>query len=88
MSQELEILDQLLAEDMPLDILASLFPDLERYQRAVGAMLLEGKVAVIEPSGQPVPHWRYRHLRSDPSAWAPGTGYLLSITDAGAEHIT
>jgi hypothetical protein len=51
MSQELEVLDQLLGGDLPLDAFSRLFPDQDRCRRAIQAMLMEGHVRIVDAQG-------------------------------------
>ena len=88
LAPELEVLDQLLGGDLPLNVIVDLFHNIERCQRAVSAMLHNGDISIISQSGQKIPSWRYRELQSVPQFWAQGTSYRLSITDAGAKRIT
>jgi hypothetical protein len=87
MIPELEVLDQLLGGDLPLNVIAGLFPDRDRCRRAVGAMLKGGEVCILDAAGQPVPEWRYRELEYAPDIWSEGTTYRMSIADAGAKRI-
>ncbi len=88
MSPEIEVLDQLLGGDLPLNVIAGLFPDLHRCRRALAAMLEGGEVRMLNAEGRPIPPWRYRELEGIPSFWAKGTPYRLSITDVGAARVS
>ena len=86
-SPELELLDQLLGGDLPLNVIADLFPDLRRCRQAVGAMQEAGEISILDSAGQPVPMWRYRELECEPGFWAEGTLFQMTITEVGAKRI-
>ena len=88
MSVEREVLDQLLGGDLSLEIIAGLFPDLGHCRQAIGAMLDDGQVLLLDSSGNQIPKWRYRGLQSQPEFWSVGTPYRLSITDSGVKLVT
>jgi hypothetical protein len=88
MSQELEVLDQLLGGDLPLEVIAGLFPDRDQCRRAVGAMLAGSEVSVLDSAGRPVPAWRYHELERTTDLWCDGTPYRLSVTAAGAKRVS
>jgi hypothetical protein len=87
LTPELEVLDQLLGGDLPLHVVAALFDDSERCDRAIAAMIAAGEVRVLDSARAPVPLWRVRELRSQPEFWAAASGYRLEITDAGSKRI-
>ncbi len=87
MTPELEVLEQVVDSDLPLNVIAGLFADRDHCCRAIRAMMNEGEVVVLDPEGRQVPIWRYRELEGDPAFWARGTPYRLSITEAGADRI-
>ena len=88
MTPELEVLDQLLCGDLPLNVIVGLFPNRDHCRRALGAMLKSGEINILDPSGQLVPAWRYRELERTEELWSEGSQYRLSITEAGAKRIT
>ena len=88
MTPEIEVLDQLTGGDLPLNVIAGLFPDRDRCRQAVSAMLKSGEINILDRSGQLVPVWRYRELEKTEALWSEGTPYRLSITEAGAKRIT
>ena len=87
MTPELEVLEQIVDSDLPLNVIAGLFIDRDHCRRAIRAMLNEGEVLVLDPEGRPLPFWRYREMEGDPAFWARGTPYRMSITDAGAARL-
>jgi hypothetical protein len=88
MSAEIEVLDQLLGGDLPLNIIAKLFSDQDHCRRARPALLRAGQVRILNADGVAIPDWRYRELQSQPEFWASGTPYRMSITDLGAELVS
>ena len=87
MTPELEVLEQILDGDLPMNVIADLFSDLDHCRDAIGAMLKEDEVHVVDATRQPIPEWRYRELASTTDFWSVGTRYRLSITDKGAQRI-
>ena len=87
MTPELEVLEQVIDSDLPLSVIARLFPGLDHCVRAIGAMLDAGDVRVVDPYGQAVPSWRWHELQETKALWSDGTQYRLAITDAGAKRI-
>jgi len=87
MSPELDVLDQLVGRNLPLNVIASLFPEQDHCRRAIQAMLLEGQVRIVDVEGVAIPDWRYRELQFQPEFWASGTPYRMSITDFGAKRV-
>jgi hypothetical protein len=88
MSPELEVLDQLLGSDLPLDVIAGLFPDQDHCRQSIQAMLFDGQIKIVDAEGVAIPDWRYRELQFQPDFWASGTPYRMSITDFGAERVS
>lgn len=88
MTPEIEVLDQLLGGDLPLNLIADLFPGRSRCQRAILAMLRNDEVSLLDPAGDPVPEWHYRELQDQPNFWIKGTRYRLTITNKGARRMS
>jgi hypothetical protein len=88
MSLEVEVLDQLLGGDLPLNVIAGLFPDADHCRRAIQAMLIDGQIRIVDAGGATIPDWRYRELQFEPDFWASGTPYRMAITDFGADLVT
>jgi hypothetical protein len=87
MSAELELLDQLVAHDMPLGVLVPLFPDVGNARRAIIAMIRSGDLELLDVSGSALPDWRLRELEAETDAWGPQSPFRLHLTDAGARRI-
>jgi hypothetical protein len=86
MSPELETLDQLCGDDMPLSIIRNLFDDQEHFCRAIFAMLKTGELRLFEREGDDIAPWRWREVlaTSDQSEWK---NIRIAITDLGAKRI-
>ncbi len=87
MSAELELLDQLMAHDMPLGVLVPLFPDVAHARRAIIAMVRGGDLELLDATGCPLSDWRLRELEAQGDAWGPESPYRLHLTDTGARRI-
>ena len=87
MTPELEVLDQLLGGDLPVNVIAGLFSESGRCRKAIGAMLHQGENLLLDPSDSPLSVWRYRELQSNNDFWSEGTLYRLSITEIGVKRI-
>jgi hypothetical protein len=83
-SPELETLDQLSGEDMPLAVIRQLFGNADHFRKAILAMLHEGDIALLSQDGGIVPQWEWKPLLNDPTRWP---GKRLSLTDSGAKRI-
>jgi hypothetical protein len=82
-SPELETLDLLSGEDLPLDAVRRLFESDERFQRAIIAMLEDGEVTILGAQNTPLPQWHWRRALADPARWSE---HRLSITEKGAQR--
>ena len=87
MSPELEALDQLQGGDMPLRVVAALFPDEAHARRAIGAMLAAGELTLIDAAGAAVALWQVRDVERQLGSWHDDTEFRLAITAAGARRI-
>ena len=87
MSLELEVLDQLQGGDLPLRVVASLFPEEAHARRAIAALLLAGEIALLDAKGAAVAPWQLRELDRQPGSWRTDSQYHLSLTDAGARRV-
>jgi hypothetical protein len=87
MSLELEVLDQLEGGDMPLSVVASLFPDEAHARRAIAALIAAGEVSLLAAEGAAVTPWQLRELERQPASWRADTWHRLALTDAGARRI-
>ena len=88
MEPELEVLDQLLGGDMPVDIIVGLFPDLDRCRRSIGIMLRDGEIELRDQESSLVPLAHYLKLQYLPEFWARGTPYRFGITELGATRVS
>lgn len=88
MAPELEVLDQLLGQDLPLNVIAKLFPDPEHCRRAIQAMLKGGDVRIVDSEGVALPEWRYRELQYRPEFWEGEGEYRLTLTEQGAKRVS
>jgi hypothetical protein len=86
-SPELETLDQLLGGDMPVSVIAKVYPSLEACRAGLLGLLHEGDVTLLNPEHQEIPHWQSRELFSAPD-WLNRLGsYCLHVTTQGANRI-
>jgi hypothetical protein len=86
MSPELDTLDQLLGDDLPLSTIRKIFQDDRRFAHAIVAMLNDGQVILRTTDGETVAPWQWRVVvegMTDESAAA----YWLSLTAAGARRV-
>jgi hypothetical protein len=87
MSLELEVLDQLQGGDLPLRVVASLFPSETHARRAIVAMLAAGELELLSAEGVALAPWQVRNLELQPGSWLTDPQYRLSMTDAGARRL-
>jgi hypothetical protein len=87
-SPELETLDQLLACDMPLAVIAQVYPTFEHFQRGISGLLNEGDVVLLDSKGAEVPRWRWRQLFSIDDAQENLRTFRLRITPHGAKKVS
>jgi hypothetical protein len=84
---ELEVLDQLLGGDMPLDVLARLFPDTGRFAHAFSKMIQAGEVRLADATGKPIPLWRFQELDRSGDLVAAAVTIRVSVTEVGAKRV-
>lgn len=87
MTPEIEVLDQLVGGDLPLNVVARLFSDHDHCRKAVNAMIRAGDVLLLDAAGQAVPDWQYRELEGGANFWREGSQFQLSLTEAGARRM-
>jgi hypothetical protein len=87
MSLELEVLDQLEGGDMPLSVVASLFPDEAHARRAITALIAAGEIGLLAAEGAVLASWHLRDLERQPASWRTDRRHRLALTDAGARRI-
>ena len=87
MSPELEVLDQLQGGDLPLRVVASLFPDEAHARRAIAAMLAAGELELLDAKGTVLTPWQQSELERKSDSWCADTQYSLAMTEAGSRRI-
>jgi hypothetical protein len=87
MSPELETLDQLQGDDLPLRIVLRLYPDTAAFGRGVMALIVSGDVRLLTNDDVEVPFWRCRELFVDGTVMQELERMKLSITVQGARRI-
>ena len=87
MSLELEVLDQLEGGEMPLGVVAALFPDESHARRALLAMLRAGDLKLLDVDGAELAAGGLRELERQPASWRMAAHYRLALTDAGARRV-
>jgi hypothetical protein len=87
MSPELETLDQLLTHDMPVSLIASLYPTPDSCKKGLLGLLHEGDVVLLDQHDREVPQRRWRELFSPSSLYDGLWNLRLRITPQGAKKI-
>ena len=87
MPPELEALDQLQGGDLPLRVIAALFPNEAHARRAIAAMLAAGEFTLLDTEGAALSSWQLRELERQPGSWHADTQHRLAITAKGARRI-
>ena len=88
MSPELETLDQLQGDDLPLRIVLRLFPDAMAFKRGVLGLITGGDVRLLTGDDVEVPSWRCRELFVDETVMEEMEHMKLRITPQGVRRIT
>jgi hypothetical protein len=83
MSEELELLDQLLTNDFSLEVCRSFFSSQDRFVQAVLWMLNHGEIELLDHAGKPIPRWQWKEVVGNPNYSNAAT---LRITDAGVRR--
>ena len=83
MSPELETLDQLQGGDLPLAMIAGLYPDYDAFMRGLMGLLTCGDVRLIH-YGAEVPRHEWAAFIADIGS---KDGPILTLTDQGAKRI-
>jgi hypothetical protein len=65
MSPELETLDQLLSDDLPITMIRQLFPDQPRFEHSIGMMLASGEIELIDSAGNVLSNWLWSKICSE-----------------------
>lgn len=89
MSPELDLLDQLLAGNMPLAVLLRLFPSIPRARHAIHAMLAGDEIRLIGTDGAELQPWQWQALsRASDSDWRRAAADLtVSLAPKAAERV-
>ena len=87
MSPELETLDQLLGGDMPLAVIAQLYPSSEAFRQGILGLLASGDVLLIGSADMPVPNWRWREIFSDGVLIENHRDLKLRLSASGAKRV-
>jgi hypothetical protein len=88
MSPELETLDQLTGDDLPLSVILRLYPDAVAFRQGVLGLITTGDVRLLTNDGMGVPAWRYRELFDDGIVMQELERLRLTITHQGAGRVT
>lgn len=86
MSPELEVLDQLLGGDLPVNEVRKLFPDDDAFWKSVSGLIHGGDVMLLD-QGVSVLDWRVRQLVESGTISDSTHSFLLHLTDQGASKI-
>lgn len=87
MSPELETLDQLLGNDLPLGAILRVYPDANAFMRGVLGLITAGDVRLLTNDDVAVPSWRCRELFVDGTVMQEMENMKLRITPQGARRI-
>jgi hypothetical protein len=86
-SRELETLDQLQGDDLPLEIVLRLYPNVAAFNCGVMALIACGDVRLLTNDDVEVPFWYCRQLFEDGTMTQDWESLKLSITPQGARRI-
>lgn len=87
MSPELETLDQLLGGDLPLVVIATLYPTPEAFDKGIQGLLSSGDVLLFDSDGNQIPAWQWREVFSPSLQTGQVIRFRLRITPKGAKRI-
>ena len=89
MSPELDLLDQLLAGNMPLAVLLRLFPSIPCARHAIHAMLASDEIRLIGTDGAELQPRQSQELsRASDSDWRRAAADLtVTLTPKGAQRV-
>jgi len=87
LSPELETLDQLLAGDMSLAVIASLYLTPDACKKGILGLLHEGDVVLLDSERTEVPQWQWRQLFSTSRLQEDLRNFRLRITSQGAKKL-
>lgn len=89
MAPEMEMLDQLLGDPLPMRVILGLFPSLEHAYRAIHHSIAEHLIEVVDVSGRMLELWQWDELcrGSDRERDTQVASLRVRITDAGAKRV-
>jgi len=88
MIPELETLEQILDDDLPLSIVRGFFDDGRRFRCAIAAMLDAGEVRLLTEDGAEVPCWRWREVLGEGANLQSSETTRLGITALGVKKVS
>ena len=89
LSPEVDLLECLSAEDLPLSQVRLPFSSFATAQRAVEILIRSGCAQIVADEGTVVvPRWQVTRIIQDRDEWSPdsGTAYRLRLTEKGYEQ--
>lgn len=86
-SPELETLDQLLGGDMPVSVIARVFPSSESCREGLLGLLHEGDVILLNAHDEETRQWQWRELFSTSDWLQRLSTYRLRVTAQGAKKV-
>ena len=86
-SAELETLDQLLSSDMPLSVIAGIYPSPDACRNGLLGLLRDGDVTLLTADHSEIPQWQWRELFSQQNWLEALRDYRLRITAQGAKKL-
>jgi len=84
---ELETLDQLLGDDMPVSVICRFYPTPDACRKGLLGLLHEGDVILLNPEQSQIPQWRRRELFSQDDWLQKLRDFRLRITEQGANKM-
>jgi dihydroxyacid dehydratase/phosphogluconate dehydratase len=84
---ELETLDQLQGDDLPLTVIATLYSSPEAFRKGVLGLLVCGDVLLLDAEDNAVPKWRWREIFAPSSEIEQLGHFRLRLTSQGAKRI-
>ncbi len=87
MSPELDTLDQLQGEDLPLSIIRQIFEDDDRFVHSVLCMLDDREVLLLTADGAEIPRWQWPEVVAGSLKNPACASCLLYLTQKGAARV-
>ncbi len=88
MSPELETRDQLLAGDVSLATVRSVYPDNDAFMRGVFGLLSSGDICLVDANRTDVPNWRWREIFVESAVLTEVQHLRVRITVKGIRRIS